>query len=62
MELNGYYSNEELNTMMEKGEINSLDYVKHLSEDLAEDFKDYCKKNNFEETVESATSFLESLV
>lgn len=62
MELIGFYPNEDLIKMMENDEITSLDYVNHLSEDFADEFKNFCKKNKLTESEDSATKFIESVM
>lgn len=61
MNINGYYSDEELMNLLAEDKITRLDYVTHRSEEDTQMFKQYCEDNDLEEDEHAAAQFLDHL-
>ena len=59
VKLEGFYNDDTLKPMLHNGEITTLDYVYHQSEQLKEQYIDYCKKRGLQQDEKSAQTFLE---
>lgn len=58
-QLKGFYNDDTLKEKLHKGEITTLDYVTHQSEQMKQDFVKYCEEKELQQTEQSAQSFLE---
>ena len=58
-QLKGFYNDDTLKEKLHKGEITTLDYVTHQSEQMKQDFVEYCKEKNLQQNEQSAQSFLD---
>ena len=61
MELQGYYNEAVLGEMLAKGDISRLEYIYHHSEEMKDDYADFCKQKDLQQTEESAGQFMEYL-
>lgn len=61
MNINGYYSDDELMALLAEDKITRLDYVTHRSEEDTLVFKQYCEDNDLEEDEYAAAQFLDHL-
>lgn len=62
-ELHGFYNEETLIDLFEKGEITRLQMVCHQSPDIKEDYKDFCLENGLDVNEErSASLYVEERV
>lgn len=59
VKLEGFYNDDTLKPMLHNGEITTLDYVYHQSEQMKEQYIDYCKKRGLQQNEKSAQTFLE---
>ena len=59
VKLEGFYNYENMKLMLHSGEITTLDYVYHQSEQLKQQYIDYCKKRGLQQDEKSAQTFLE---
>ena len=59
MNLNGFYNEEVLQELLHEEKITYLDYVYHHSQEMIDEFKDYCNQNNLPEDELSANKFLD---
>ena len=59
VKLEGFYNDDTLKPMLHNSEITTLDYVYHQSEQLKEQYIDYCKKRGLQQNEKSAQTFLE---
>ena len=61
MELNGFYNEEELAELLDRGEITRLDFVTHHSPELLKQYEDFCADFDLEQNEESVEQFLEEM-
>lgn len=59
---NRFYDQGELAQMLYDGNISGIDYVTHQSEELTNQFKEYCAKRAVPENEESAGNYLNHLL
>lgn len=59
VKLEGFYNDDTLKPMLHNSEITTLDYVYHQSEQLKEQYIDYCKKRGLQQDEKSAQTFME---
>ncbi len=59
MNLNGFYNEEVLQELLHEEKITCLDYVYHYSQEMIDEFKDYCKQNGLQEDEQAANKFLD---
>lgn len=57
--LKGFYNDDTLKEKLNKGEITTLNYVNHQSEQMQQDFINYCEEKGLQQNEKSAQSFLE---
>lgn len=57
--LKGFYNDDTLKEKLHKGEITTLNYVSHQSEQMQQDFINYCEEKGLQQNEKSAQSFLE---
>ena len=60
VKLEGFYSEDVLDGLLDEGKISHLEYIYHHSEELKNDFAKYCSEgdNPVEQNEESAGAFL----
>lgn len=61
MEINGYYSEPELMTLLREDKITRLDFVMHRSEEETNEFIKFCKDNDLQQDEYAAALFLDHL-
>ena len=61
MELNGFYNEEELAELLDRGEITKHDFVTHHSPELLKQYEDFCADFDLEQNEESVEQFLEDM-
>lgn len=61
-ELRDFYNEEDLDKMLYEGEITHLQYVQHHSQQMKDDFEEFCRKNDLEENEEAANKFKDHLL
>jgi hypothetical protein len=59
VKLEGFYNDDTLKPMLHNGEITTLDYVCHQSEQMKQQYIDYCKERGLQQDEKSAHTFLE---
>ena len=59
MELKGFYSEETLRPLLYKGEISTLEFLFHYSEEQKQEFENYCKENDLPLDEDSAKKFMD---
>lgn len=59
VKLEGFYNDETLKPMLYNGEITTLDYVYHQSEQMKQQYITYCQERGLEQNEKSAQTFLE---
>lgn len=57
--LEGFYSEEVLAEMLYHGEISRLSYVWHSTEQMRQDFLDFCNQKGLERNETAATLFMD---
>lgn len=62
MTLEGYYSADTLNPLLEKGEITILEYIYHHSEKMKQDYENFCKERSLQQDEGSASVFLDRIL
>lgn len=62
MTLNGFYNEETLEQLLYEGKITRLEYIYHHSQEMKDEFSDFCRQNNLEENDESAEKFWDNLL
>ena len=55
--LKGFYNEQTLDEMLFKGQISRLEYIYHHSQEMIDDFKQYCQKKRLQENEETANSY-----
>lgn len=58
-QLKGFCNDDTLKDKLHKGEITTLDYVTHQSEQMKQDLVKYCEEKGLQQNEQSAHSFLE---
>ena len=61
-ELQGFYNEDVLEELLYNGEITTLEFVYHHSQEKIDAYKEYCQKNNLQEDESSAAAFCEHLL
>ncbi len=61
-QLKGFYNDDTLKEKLHKGEITTLDYVTHQSEQMQQEFVSYCEGKDLQQNEQSAQIFLEWLL
>jgi len=61
-ELQGFYNEDVLEELLYNGEITTLEYVYHHSQERKDDFKDYCQRRGLQETEDAAKAYLNYLL
>ena len=61
MELNGFYNEEELAELLDRGEITKYDFVTHHSPELLKQYEDFCADFDLKQNEESVEQFLEEM-
>ena len=59
LELKGFYKEETLEELLYKGNITSLEFIYHHSQERIDDFKAYCQKKGLQEDEESAKQYFD---
>ena len=58
VKLEGFYNDDTLKPMLHNGEI-TLDYVYHQSEQIKQQYIDYCQERGLQQDEKSAKTFIE---
>ena len=58
VKLEGFVSEDTLQELLYKGEIDHLDFVQHHSEEMTEDFGKFCARNGLEQNDQAAQQFV----
>lgn len=59
MELHGFYKEETLNELLQENKISRLEYIYHHSQEMKEDFEQFCKERELSQNNEAAQQFAE---
>ena len=59
MDLEGFYSEEYLDELVYEGKITRLEYIYHHSQEMIDEFKDYCSQNGLKEDETAANKFMD---
>ncbi len=59
VKLEGFYNDDTLKPMLHNGEITTLDYVYHQSEQTKQQYIDYCQERGLQQDEKSAKTFME---
>lgn len=62
MRLEGFQDEQTLNELLYEGKISQLEYIRHHSQEMTDEFKEFCKQNGLEENEESADRFRDNLL
>ncbi len=57
LELKGFYKEETLEELLFKGNISSLEFIYHHSQERIDDFKAYCQKRRLQENEAAAEAY-----
>lgn len=57
MKLEGFYNEETLEQLLFDENITRLEYIYHHSQEMIDEYKEFCKQNGLEENEESANKF-----
>lgn len=59
VKLEEFYNDDTLKPMLHNGEITTLDYVYHQSEQIKQQYIDYCQERGLQQDENSAKTFME---
>ena len=59
MNLEGFYNEEYLDPLVYEGKITRLEYIYHHSQEMIDEFKDYCSQNGLKEDETTANKFMD---
>ena len=59
VKLEGFYNDDTLKPMLHNGKITTLDYVYHQSEQIKQQYIDYCQERGLQQDEKSAKTFME---
>lgn len=59
MNLEGFYNEEHLDPLVYEGKITRLEYIYHHSQEMIDEFKDYCSQNGLKEDEPAANKFMD---
>ena len=59
VKLEGFYNDDTLKPMPHNGEITTLDHVYHQSEQIKQQYIEYCQKRGLQQDEKSAQTFME---
>ena len=62
MNLEGFYNEEYLDPLVYEGKITRLEYIYHHSQEMIDEFKDYCSQNGLKEDETAANKFMDWLL
>ena len=57
LELHGFYKEETLEELLNKGNISRLEFIYHHSQERIDDFKAYCQKRGLQEDEAAAEAY-----
>ena len=59
MNLEGFYNEEYLDPLVYEGKITRLEYIYHHSQEMIDEFKNYCSQNGLQEDETAANKFMD---
>lgn len=62
MDLEGFYSEEYLDELVYEEKITRVDYIRHHSQEMIDNFRKFCKENNLQEDEAAANKFMDWLL
>lgn len=62
LELHGFYEEETLEELLNKGNISHLEFIYHHSQERIDDFKEYCQKRGLQEDEKAAEAYANFLL